>query len=152
MRGMEHVWKAGTDKQKRIRAVEVGARNLIIANVEKTWIQEFHHPHTFFTVVPPRDLLDHLANFGTGLDHSSGMELILSLNKLCDRNPRVNQFIINMEDAKKKSDRANLPITNDMLAAFATYMLLKSGSFPQDRPTWDGKPSWIKRGTPGNPS
>ena len=28
-----------------------------------------------------------------------------------------------------------------MLTAFTTYMLLKSGSFPWDRPTWDGNPT-----------
>ena len=50
------------------------------------------------------------------------------------------QFIINMEEAKKKLVRAQLPITKNMLAAFATYMLLKRNSFPRNRPVWDGKP------------
>ena len=36
--------------------------------------------------------------------------------------------------------RAQLPITDKTLAAFATYMLLKSNSFPCNRPVWDGKP------------
>ena len=27
-----------------------------------------------------------------------------------------------------------------MLVAFATYLLLKSNSFPRNRPVWDGKP------------
>ena len=36
LRGMEHSWTAGTANQSRIRAVEVGARNLILANVEST--------------------------------------------------------------------------------------------------------------------
>ena len=139
MRGMEYVWKAGTDNQNWMRAVEVDVRNLIIANVKTMWIQELRHPYTFFTAVPPRYLLDHLARFGTGLDCPSGVELILSLNKIWDSNPRFNQFIINMEISQKKLDCANLPITDGMLDAFATYMLLKSCSFPRDPPTWDGK-------------
>ena len=36
--------------------------------------------------------------------------------------------------------RAQLPITDNIFAAFATYMLLKSNSFPRNRPVWDGKP------------
>ena len=36
--------------------------------------------------------------------------------------------------------RAQLPITDNMLAAFATYMMLKNNSFPRNRPVWDGKP------------
>ena len=50
------------------------------------------------------------------------------------------QFIINMEEAQKKLVRVQLPITDNMLAAFSTYMLLKSNSFPRNRPVWDGKP------------
>ena len=33
MRGLEHSWAAGMVNQSRIRAIEVGARNLILANV-----------------------------------------------------------------------------------------------------------------------
>ena len=36
--------------------------------------------------------------------------------------------------------RAQLTITDNMLAAFTTYMLLKSNSFSRNRPVWDGKP------------
>ena len=52
LRGMEHSWAAGTANQSRIRAVEVGARNLILTNVESTWVQELIKPGTFFTSVP----------------------------------------------------------------------------------------------------
>ena len=38
MRRMEHSWAPGTANQSRIRAVEVGARNLILAKVESTWV------------------------------------------------------------------------------------------------------------------
>ena len=69
-----------------------------------------------------------------------GVELILGLHKLWEANPRVAQFIVNTEEAQKKSVRAQLPITDNMLANFATYMLLKINSFPRNRPTWDGKP------------
>ena len=35
---------------------------------------------------------------------------------------------------------AQLPITDKMFAAFATYMLLKTNSFPCNHPVWNGKP------------
>ena len=140
LRGMEQTWKAGTANQSRIRAVEVGARNLIIANVESTWLQELSVPGTFFTGVSVRAMLDHLEKDGSGLDRPAGVELILGLHKLWEADPRVPQFIINMEEAQKKSVRAQLPITDNMLAAFATFMLLKTNSFPRNRPVWDGKP------------
>ena len=48
-----------------------------------------------------------------------------------------------MEDAQKESVRTQLPITDNMLAALATYMLLKSNSFPRNRPPYLGRQnSW----------
>ena len=45
-----------------------------------------------------------------------------------------------MEEAQKKLVRTQLSIIDNMLAAFATYMILKTNSFPRNRPVWDGKP------------
>ena len=45
-----------------------------------------------------------------------------------------------MEEAQNKSVQAQLPITDNMLTAFATYMLLKANSFPRNCPVWDGNP------------
>ena len=97
-------------------------------------------PGTFYTGVPVRIILDHLNKDGSGLDRPAGVELILGLQKLWEADPRVAQFIINMEEAQKKSVRAQLPITDNMLAAFATYMLLKTNSFPRNCTVWDSKP------------
>ena len=68
MRGMEHRWAVRTANQSRIRVVKVGARNLILANVELTWVQELSVPGTFYTGVPVRTILDHLEKDGSGLD------------------------------------------------------------------------------------
>ena len=140
IRGMDHIWAAGTANQSRICAVELGAQNLILANVESTWVQELSVPGTFYTGVPVRTILDHLEKDGSGMDQPAGVELILGLHKLWEADLRVAKFIINMEEAQNKSVRAQLPITDNTLAAFATYMLLKSNSFPCNRPVWDGKP------------
>ena len=60
MRGMEHSWAAGTANQSRICAVDVGARNLILANVELKWVQELSTPGTFHTDVLVITILNHL--------------------------------------------------------------------------------------------
>ena len=140
MRGMEHSWASGTANQSRIPAVEVGAQNLILANVDSTLVQELSVPGTFYTGVPVRTILDHLEKDGFSLDRPAGVKLILGLHKLWEADPRVAQFIINMEEAKKKSVRAQLPIIDNILADFATYMLLNTNSFHRNRPVWDGKP------------
>ena len=45
-----------------------------------------------------------------------------------------------MEEAQKKLVRAQLTITDNILAYFATYMLLKTNSSPFNRPVLDGNP------------
>ena len=97
-------------------------------------------PWDVYTGIPVRKILDHLEKDGSGLDRPAGVELILGFHKLWEANPRVAQFIINMEEAQKKSVRTQLPITHNMLAAFAMYMLLKINSFPRNRLAWDSKP------------
>ena len=37
-----------------------------------------------------------------------------------------------------------LPITNDMIASFVTFMLLKANSFLGNLPVWDDKPVGVK--------
>ena len=64
IRGMEHSWAAGTANQSRIHEVEVGARNLILANVESTWVQELSFPGIFYTGVQVRTTLNHLEKDG----------------------------------------------------------------------------------------
>ena len=124
MCGLEHIWAAGTDNQSRICAIKVGERNLILANVEPTWVKELSVPGTFYTSITFRAILVHLEKDRTGLGRPTGMKLILGLHKMWEAEPRVSQFIINMEEAQKKSVRAQLPITDDMLVALSNFMLL----------------------------
>ena len=44
-----------------------------------------------------------------------------------------------MENAQKKALRAGLPFFDNLLAAFATYLLLAANYFPKDCPEWYGK-------------
>ena len=120
MRGLEVIWKYETDNQNRICAVEVGACSLIIVIVEAMCITELSNWQIFFTKVTPRDILDHLAKYRGGIYRPTFVQLILILHKLWDSDPRMNQFIIKMEEVQQKSVRGKLPISDNMLAAFAT--------------------------------
>ena len=53
-------------------------------------------------------------------------------------NPRVPEYINKMEDSQKKATCAVLPITDNWLIAIASSSLLSAGSFPKQRPEWDG--------------
>ena len=90
-------------------------------------------------MVSPLELLAHFAKEIGGLKITDVVTFIGELPGYWNSDPRVPQFIMTMEEAQKKSQRAGLPITNNWLAAFTTSYLLLANSFPKDRPEWDGK-------------
>ena len=55
-------------------------------------------------------------------------------------NLHVPKYVNRLEDAQRKSIRANLPISDMWLAAIATGLLLSAGSFPKKCPDWDSFP------------
>ena len=71
-------------------------RNLILDNVELTWVQELCNNFTFFTDVLTRKILDHIYHHAGCLIRTAGVEVILGLNRLWESDPQVNQFIIRM--------------------------------------------------------
>ena len=109
-------------------------RNFILDNVETMWVKELSIPGTFYTSVTVRAILDHLEKDGTGLNRNEGVGLIFSLHRLWEADPRVSQFIINMEEAQKKSVRAQLPITNNMLADSPPLHALEGQHLPTRPP------------------
>ena len=80
----------------------MGARKLILVNVDETWYKTLSTPGTFYTSVAVHALLNHLERDGNGLDRPAGVDIILGLHKLRDADPCVSQFIIAMEEAQKK--------------------------------------------------
>ena len=87
----------------------------------------------------PLTLLAHIADSIGGLEVTDVVALLLELPTYWAADPRVPQFVMRMEEAQRKATRANLPISNEWLAAFPTSSLLQENSFPNDRPAWDGK-------------
>ena len=58
--------------------------------------------------------------------------------------PRVPEYINKMEESQKKATHTGLPITYDRLLAIASFFLLSAGSFPKQRPEYDGLSSSAK--------
>ena len=100
---MEHKWTTGTQNQRRIHTIEVGACKLVLENVNETWYKTPSAPRTFYTGISVHMFLNHLDLDGTGLDRPAGVEIILGLHQLWDTDPCVSQFILAMEETQKKS-------------------------------------------------
>ena len=91
-------------------------------------------------MVSSLELLAHFSKEIGDLKVTNVFTLIGELPGYYTSNPRVPQFIMTMEEAQKKAQRAGLPITDNWLAKFATSSLLLTNSFPKNRPEWEEKP------------
>ena len=134
------VWTSKVENQGRIEATRHGCRQLILHVIPETTIISLKDEDTFYELVTPLDLLAHIAASIGGLEVTDVVTLLGDLPKYWPSDPRVPQFIMRMDDAGRKAQRAGLPISDAWLAAFATSSLLKANSFPNDRPNWDGRP------------
>ena len=76
--------------------MELGAQNLILANVKSTWVQELRNTFTLFTGVLPREILGHISDHAGGPECTAGMEVILGLNRMweSDQGAYKNKWVV----------------------------------------------------------
>ena len=84
-------------------------------------------------------MLAQLTTSSGRLERVDIIEVFISLAHFWDQDPRVPEYRNALKDAQKKSVRAGLLFTNDLLSAIGSSSLLKANSFQKDRATWDGK-------------
>ena len=84
-------------------------------------------------------MLAQLTTASGRLERVDTVDLLFSLAHLWEQDQRVPEYLNSLKDAQKKSVRANLPFSDDLLTAIGSSSLLKSNSFPKDHAMWDGK-------------
>jgi hypothetical protein len=72
-----------------------------------------------------------------GLEATDIITLAIDMLHWWQDDQRVPEYINKLKEAQKKALQANLPITNDWLAATAPLSLLTAGSFPKQQTDWD---------------
>jgi hypothetical protein len=134
----ERAWTAQLELQRLIRTVERTLRSFFSTIIEDTWLLPLKDPVTFYNKVPLREYLRHLSASSGGLEATDIVQLQASMLTWWSEDPRVPEYINKLDDAQKKASRAQLPITDEWLAAIATMSLLSAGSFPKLHLDWDG--------------
>ena len=138
-RSKEENWAASTRNQSRKRTIERGANNCLLRIVDPTWLCPLKNETTFFTRVTLVEMLSDPTKASGSLKQVNTVDLLVSLTHLREQDPRVTEYLNGLRDGKKRAKRAGLPFSDNLLAAIASSSLLKSKSFPKDRPKWDGK-------------
>ena len=80
-------------------------------------------------------MLAQLTKVSGGLERVNIFDLLFSLAHLWEQDPRVPEYLNALKDAQKKSVRAGLPFSDDLLTVIGSSSLLKANSFPKDRAT-----------------
>ena len=135
----EENWAASTRNQSRKRAIERGANNYLFRLVDPTWLRPLKNETNFFTRVTPVKMLSDLTKAISGIEKVDTVDLLVSLMQLWEQDPRVPEYLNGLRDGQKKAKRASLPFSDDLFVAITSSLLLKSNSFPKDRPKWDDK-------------
>ena len=124
-RSKEENWSAGTRNQACKRAIECGACAYLLALVDETWLRPLKNEITFYTKVNPIEMLSQLTTASSGLKRVDIIDLLFSLTHLWEQDPRVPEYLNALKDVQKKSVRAGLPFTDDLLTAIGSSSLLK---------------------------
>ena len=82
-------------------------------------------------------MLAQITTASGGLERVDIVDLLFSLAHLWEKYPRVPKYLNSLKDTQKKSVRAGLPFSDNLLTAIGSSSLLKANSFPKDRATWD---------------
>ena len=132
------IWKAAKD----------GSEELIRAAVEEFYINKLKDGTSFFHKVFARDLLELLEKNSIGLHALDIVALRTNMLLLYKNAASMPEFILTMEEAKKKEMRAKLPILDYELAMYTATFVLQSGDYKKETDKWEGhdahKKTWTK--------
>ena len=117
-------------------AAERGCHDFIKSIVEDTWIAELKHAATFYVGIKASAFLTHLQKHCGGLHALDVVDLQVDMRLYYADAAGIPEYIIMLEDSQKKAKRANLPISDDVLAAIATKSLMEANTFPDETKDW----------------
>ena len=121
-------------------AAERATAKFIRDAIDEIWYRDLRHARSFYTNVTAKQLIDHLdANCG-GLHPSKLINLPTEMMSYYAKAEGIPEYIDMLEDAQRKLERGNLPMTDDQLLAIASTAVLASEHFPRPTDEWEALP------------
>jgi hypothetical protein len=110
-------------------AAERATAKFIHEAVDKVWYRDLRHGRWFYVNVTAKELITHLADNCCGLHPAELVNVPTSMLSFYNEVDGIPEYINMMEDAQRKLEQANLPMSNEQLLAIATTSVLASGHF-----------------------
>ena len=120
-------------------AAERATAKFIRDAVDEIWYRDLRHPQAFYVNVKALDLMQHLADNCRGLHPAELVNLPTLMMGFYHEAEGIPEYINMLEDAQRKLERANLPMSDMQLLAIASTAILASGDFPRPTDEWEAK-------------
>jgi hypothetical protein len=100
--------------------------------IDEIWYKNLKNANTFYTKVPAMDIMSLLDANSGGLHALNLILLCTDMMQYYVQADGIPQFILMMEDAKKKAKRAGMPIADIKLVMMASAAVLAAQHFPHE--------------------
>ena len=105
--------------------------------VNKTWLKELKDTELLYTGVSTTVFFNHLRSCSGGLHAIDVIDLTAEMMTYYKEYIGITEYINMLEEDQFKSNRANIPISNDTIFAIATNAMLSYDDFPCTTDKWE---------------
>ena len=137
----EAAHKARLDDYASFEAAERGAAKFLREVVDEVWYNDLKDADTFYTKVTALEIISFLDANSGGLHAIDMISLRTNMHQYYVQADAIPQYIIMLEDAQKKANRAGMPIANIELVMITSAAVLAAQHFPREVDDWEGLPS-----------
>ena len=117
----------------------MGIMRFLTTNVDKMWYQELENAETFYTKVTALKLTEHLRKCSGGRHAIDTVNIMYDTHQYFDEAASIPVYINMIETAPKTAACAKLSISDDMLVAISTRVILVSDCLPRATDAWEEK-------------
>jgi len=128
----EAAHKAHLDDYASYKAAGRGVAKFLHKVVDEIWYIDLKDAKTFYTKVTASEIMALLDANSGGLHAADMISLRTNMTQYYVQADGIPQFIIMMEDAKKKAKRAGMPIADVELVMMASAAVLAAQHFPHE--------------------
>ena len=137
----EAAHKSKLEDYANYEAAERGCAKFLRDVVDEVWYNDLKDAETFYTQVTALEIMTFLDLNSGGLHAVDMLSLRTNMHQYYTQADGIPQYIIMLEDAQKKAQRAGMPIADIELVMMASAAVLAAQHFPREVDDWEGLPA-----------
>jgi hypothetical protein len=137
----EAAHKSRLDDYASYKVAERGVAKFLRDDVDEIWYNDLKDAETFYTKVTAIEIMALLDTNSGGLHAIDMISLCTNMMQYYVQADGIPQFIVMMENAKKKAKRVGMPIADVELVMMASAAVLVAQHFLREVDDWEGLPA-----------